>query len=124
MDFIEAEAAEHPDRSRLRLFIREKETDVVIGNVSIWTQGGIWILGYWLAEEFWGQGIMTWACSEVLKQAKIEGVKQVLIDRFKEDNWGSRRVLEKNGFRHLGEEGVLLNGEWHKEWEYEINLDS
>ena len=123
MDFLDAEAKEFPERSRLRLYIRKKETEKVIGNISIWRQElGIWVLGYWLAEEFWRQGIMTWACSEVLQRAKEQGVEQVLVGRIKEGNYGSRRVLEKNGFRRLGDEGILLNGELHKEWEYEIEL--
>jgi RimJ/RimL family protein N-acetyltransferase len=57
-----------------------------------------------------------------LKRAREEGLTQVFVDRFKEVNFGSRRVLEKNGFRHLGDAGILLNGEVRKEWEYEIQL--
>lgn len=122
-DFLDAEAEEFPERARLRLYIREKETEKVVGNISIWRQEqlGIWVLGYWLAEELWGQGIMTWACSEVLNRAREQGVKNV-VGRIKEGNNGSRRVLEKNGFRHLGDEGLSWNGKLHQEWEYEIEL--
>ena len=124
MDFLDAEAEEFPERARLRLYIREKGTEKVVGNISIWReeQRGVWVLGYWLAEELWGQGIMTWACSEVLKRAREQGVKNVVVGRIKEGNHGSRRVLEKNGFRHLGDQGLLLDGILQKEWEYEIEL--
>jgi RimJ/RimL family protein N-acetyltransferase len=124
IDFLEAEARQFPGRARLRLDIRQKTTEKPVGDINIWRDEdlGVWILGYWLTEELWGQGIMTWACSEVLKRAREEGVTQVLVDRFKEVNFRSRRVLEKNGFRHLGDAGILLNGEVRKEWEYEIQL--
>ena len=80
------------------------------------------MLGYWLVEELWGQGIMTWACLGVLDRAKEQRVKNVVVGRINEGNHGSRRVLEKNRFRHLGDEGLLLDGILHKEWEYEIEL--
>lgn len=124
LDSLDAEAKEFPDRARLRLYIRARGTEKVVGNLSIWRQEklGIWVLGYWLAEELWGQGIMTWACSEALKLAREQGVKNVVVGRIKQGNHGSRRVLEKNGLRHLGDEGLLLDGILHPEWEYGIEL--
>lgn len=63
-------------------------------------------LGYWLAEPYWSQGIMT----EAIARICAEGFEKMDIVRiFAEPyhiNLASRRVLEKNGFAL---EGVLKN---------------
>ena len=64
-------------------------------------------LGYWLAEDFWGKGIMT----EAVKQLCREGFSRWNIQRIYAEpfahNAGSRRVLEKVGFSL---EGVMRRG--------------
>lgn len=64
-------------------------------------------LGYWLAEEFWGQGIMT----EAVRQLCEEGFGRWDIVRIYAEpfahNAGSRRVLEKARFSL---EGVMRRG--------------
>lgn len=61
-------------------------------------------LGYWLAEPFWGQGIMTGAVSQMCQ----EGFDRFDIVRIYAEpyahNLASRRVLEKTGFSL---EGIL-----------------
>ena len=65
-------------------------------------------LGYWLAEEYWGRGIMT----EVVKQMCEEGTEhwdnlvRIYAEPFAH-NTSSRRVLEKAGFTL---EGVMRCG--------------
>lgn len=55
-------------------------------------------LGYWLAEPFWGKGIMT----EAVKLMIDYGFKNIDIDRIYAipfgSNIGSQKVLEKLGF--------------------------
>ncbi|MDX2250548.1 MAG: GNAT family N-acetyltransferase [Bacteroidia bacterium] len=55
-------------------------------------------MGYWLAEPFWGKGIVT----EVVKQMVEYGFANFDIDRIYArpfgSNIGSQRVLEKAGF--------------------------
>lgn len=55
-------------------------------------------LGYWLAEPFWGQGIMTGAISKICRYvfAKYD-IERIFAEPFAR-NKGSRRVLEKAGF--------------------------
>lgn len=69
-------------------------------------------LGYWLAEEYWGQGIATHAvgmlCAEVFAHSDII---RIFAEPFAH-NVGSRRVLEKNGFTLEGilSSSILKNG--------------
>ncbi|MCI8869412.1 MAG: GNAT family N-acetyltransferase [Lawsonibacter sp.] len=70
-------------------------------------------LGYWLAEDFWGKGIMTAA----VRQLCAEGFARWDIARIYAEpfarNLGSRRVLEKAGFTLEGimRQGVYKRGE-------------
>lgn len=56
-------------------------------------------LGYWLAEPFWGQGIVT----QAIQQMVVLGFEQLSIERIFArpygTNKGSQRVLEKAGFQ-------------------------
>ncbi len=63
-------------------------------------------IGYWLAEPFWGQGIM----SEAIRRISEEAFRRFDIVRLYAEpfavNVGSRRALEKAGFEL---EGILRN---------------
>ncbi len=69
-------------------------------------------LGYWLAEEYWGQGIMTEAVKSICREAfeKFDIVR-IYAEPFAY-NTGSRRVLEKAEFALEGimRRGVCKNG--------------
>ena len=62
-------------------------------------------LGYWLAEDFWGKGIMTRAVRQICEEGftRWDGLVRIYAEPFAH-NAGSRRVLEKAGFTL---EGVL-----------------
>lgn len=62
-------------------------------------------LGYWLAEEHWGKGIMTRAVRQICEEGftQWDGLVRIYAEPFAH-NAGSRRVLEKAGFTL---EGVL-----------------
>jgi RimJ/RimL family protein N-acetyltransferase len=60
------------------------------------------MLGFWLEEKHWGNGISTEALGILLKIAKSYQIKKVLAETFK-DNLASQKVLEKNGFVKSGE---------------------
>ena len=62
-------------------------------------------LGYWLAEEYWGRGIMTEAVKRVCGEGaqRWEDMVRIYAEPFAH-NTASRRVLEKAGFTL---EGVL-----------------
>jgi RimJ/RimL family protein N-acetyltransferase len=69
----------------------------VAGNIVSWEQEGEREVGYWLGREFWGKGIATRALSEFLKQVKT----RPLVAHVAKGNIGSRRVLEKCGFKFV-----------------------
>ena len=59
-------------------------------------------LGYWLAEEHWGRGIMTEAVRQICREAFDRfDILRIFAEPFA-DNLGSRRVLEKAGFTYEG----------------------
>lgn len=69
-------------------------------------------LGYWLAEEYWGRGVMTEAARRICREAFDRfDILRVFAEPF-ESNLGSRRVLEKAGFTYEGtmRNGVFKNG--------------
>ena len=72
-------------------------------------------LGYWLAEEHWGKGVMTEAVRRICREAFGRfDVLRIFAEPFA-DNQGSRRVLEKAGFTCEGtmRNGVYKNGRVH-----------
>lgn len=136
--------AAHADRAETLAFIRstiasrEDNRGVtwaithggeVIGSISLdgirW-QFAAWRidraeLGYWLGTEYWNRGLMTEAAHHVLVFAfETLGLHKVTIGCL-ETNVGSRRVIEKLGFRHIGrlEDDVWRDGAWHTHLRYE-----
>ena len=63
-------------------------------------------VGYWLAKEFWGKGIAT----EALKQFLTYIHERPLFGRVAKHNIGSRRVLEKCGFKVIREDTYINIG--------------
>lgn len=88
----------------------------VAGSVGIFCQTDVYEksaeLGYWLAEEFWGNGIMTEAVKQLCREAfeKFDIIR-IYAEAFAY-NTGSRKVLEKAGFSLEGimKKGVCKNG--------------
>ena len=59
-------------------------------------------LGYWLAEPFWGKGVMTEAVKRITEYAfRCFGLKRVYAEPYT-SNRASARVLEKAGFKYEG----------------------
>src|SRR5215208_6621552 len=72
----------------------------VAGSVSSYEEEGKPEVTYWLGKNFWGQGIATAALQEFLAQ---KNQIRPIYARVAKDNLGSRRVLEKCGFKIIGE---------------------
>lgn len=83
-------------------------------------------LGYWLAEEFWGNGIMTEAVKKLCQEAfdKFDIIR-IYAEPFAY-NTGSRRVLEKAGFSLEGimKKGVFKNGQIQDYCKYALLKDT
>lgn len=68
----------------------------VAGSVSSYEDEGKPEVTYWLGKEYWGKGIATRALKEFLAH---HNPARPIYARTAKDNLGSRRVLEKCGFK-------------------------
>lgn len=113
-DFISAMlSADENETFAFAITVDEK----VVGSIGIFRQGNIHRqtaeLGYYIAEEYWGRGIMTEAirqiCAYVFKKSDII---RIYAEPFAY-NTASCRVLEKTGFRYEGtlRSNAVKNGE-------------
>ncbi|MEA2229754.1 MAG: hypothetical protein QOF04_3384 [Solirubrobacteraceae bacterium] len=81
--------------------VRTVEADgQVAGSVVSFVRDGERQVGYWIARDHWGRGIATAALKALLEQV----TERPLAARVAVHNRGSLRVLERCGFRPIGEE--------------------
>ena len=80
-----------------------------VGSIALCRGGDVYVrtaeLGYWLAEDCWGQGIMTQAVRQICQEGfeQWDDLVRIYAEPYAR-NAPSRRVLEKAGFAL---EGVL-----------------
>ena len=98
----------------------------VIGGIGVSVQTDIYRknaeLGYWLAEPFWGKGIIREAIQIMISEAFEQLDITRIFARPFHTNKASHRVLEKAGFRleAILEKAVFKNGEYLDELIYSI----
>jgi RimJ/RimL family protein N-acetyltransferase len=92
----------------------------VAGSVSSYEEGGKPEVTYWLGREYWGKGIATWALKELLAH---HSQKRSMYARVAKDNLASRRVLEKCGFKIIGEDKGFANARGQEIEEYLLELE-
>lgn len=78
----------------------------MIGSISIFRQDNIHRLtaelGYYIAEEYWGKGIMTEAVKQICEYVfSMSDIIRIYAEPFAY-NTASCRVLEKSGFQYEG----------------------
>ncbi len=115
-----ANEAETPNVFAITLY------DQVIGAIGIHPQDDIWSknaeLGYWIAEDYWGQGIATLAIKELV----VYGFNHLNLNRIFArpfgTNIGSRKALDKAGFRLEANlpKTIWKNDQWYDEYIYAI----
>ena len=71
-------------------------------------------IGYWLAQEFWGKGLMTKAVCAVVDNARSRFSLVRIFARVRDSNIASAKVLLKAGFEQEG----LCRKLWKKGNEY------
>lgn len=86
-----------------------------VGSIGIFVKDNVYKksaeLGYWLSEDYWGKGIMNEAVKQICKEAFLRfDIVRIVAEPFA-NNLGSRRVLEKAGFKL---EGILKNSVYKK----------
>lgn len=114
IEFIETSASERRELTSFHVAICDLKTDEVIGMI------GLNIInhphkraevGYWIAEEYWGTGMMLEALNLMVdyyfENMKLERIYAFVIP----DNIPSWKLLEKAGFEREG----LLKGLMRKE---------
>ena len=72
----------------------------VVGSIGSYDESGKPEVTYWIGTPYWGQGIATRALKAFLEQ--VNTVRPIYA-RVAKDNLGSRRVLQKCGFKVIGE---------------------
>ena len=97
-----------------------------VGSVGIFPQKDVYKrsgeLGYWLAEPYWGKGIMTSAVKKLCAEAfERYDIVRIYAEPYA-DNKGSRRVLEKAGFELEGvlKDSVFKRGQMHDSCVYAL----
>lgn len=114
--FIAQSTGQHPPQ----IFAIDREGEA-IGSVGIYPKENIFCknaeLGYWLAEPFWGQGLMVEAVRQIVAYGWATFDLHRLYARPFGDNTGSIRVLQKAGFVQEGHlrESIWKNGRYHDE---------
>ena len=91
----------------------------VAGSVASYEEEGKPEVTYWLGKEYWGKGIATWALKEFLAQ---KNQIRPIYARVAKDNLGSRRVLEKCGFKIIGESKGFANARGQEIEEFLLEL--
>jgi RimJ/RimL family protein N-acetyltransferase len=74
---------------------------------------------YWVGKPYWGKGVATRALAAFLELNKI----RPLYARAAKDNIGSLRVLEKCGFRRIGEDKGFAEARGVEVEEFVLRLD-
>ncbi|MCF7646104.1 GNAT family N-acetyltransferase [Bacillus subtilis] len=80
------------------------ETGEFIGSITLHDHkyGSGYEIGYWLGEPYWGKGYATEATTALIDLSFRElSLEQIYISA-QSRNEGSKRVIEKCGFRHTG----------------------
>ena len=85
--------------------------DILIGSVELLVHpnGNHWWgeesaeLGYWIAEDYWGNGYATECSYQLIKRAFNDLAIERIYATYKHENIASKRVLEKLGFKYYTE---------------------
>jgi RimJ/RimL family protein N-acetyltransferase len=91
----------------------------VAGSVLSYEDAGHPEVSYWLGKNYWGKGLATRALATFLAHANLT---RPTYARAAKDNIGSLRVLEKCGFRIIGEDKGYANVRGKEIEEYLLQL--
>ena len=91
----------------------------VAGHIACFPQEGELEVTYWLGKQHWGKGVATQALKKLLQEI----THRPLFARAAKDNIGSVRVLQKCGFKIIGEDKGFAQGRGEETEEYIFRLD-
>jgi RimJ/RimL family protein N-acetyltransferase len=95
----------------------------IIGGIGLTPKDGGADIGYWLTPDAWGRGYATEAGRAVLRLARTLGHRAVRAAH-RLDNPGSGRVLERLGFRAIGQTMIPSIGGAVPAIAYRLRFDS
>lgn len=93
--------------------------NIIVGSIAKFIMEGNAEITYWIDRKFWGQGIATQALKKLLA---IETTRPI-FGRVAFDNFGSQKVLEKNGFVKIGSDKGFANARQMEIEEFIYKLD-
>lgn len=96
-----------------------KVDDVIVGSIAKFIMFGDTEITYWIDKKYWGKGIASSALKEFLKIEKT----RPMYGRAAFDNFGSQKVLEKCGFKKIGEDKGFANARQEKIVEFIYKLE-
>jgi RimJ/RimL family protein N-acetyltransferase len=76
--------------------------DEVVGNILSWPDTEGTLVGYWIGRPYWGKGVASRALALFLEEVDERPLHAYVVAH----NVGSRRVLEKCGFRMVREQTI------------------
>ncbi|GAA3793161.1 GNAT family N-acetyltransferase [Streptomyces coacervatus] len=91
----------------------------VVGSAAVYGEPGEREVTYWVDRAYWGRGVATAALRELLAEVR----ERPLYARAAADNAGSRRVLEKCGFRVTARTTGFANARGEEIDEVVLTLD-
>ena len=91
----------------------------VAGHIACYPDGENMEVTYWLGREFWGRGLATQALDRMLLIVR----DRPIFARAASDNIGSVRVLQKCGFKIIGNNTDFAHGRGEDTEEYILRLD-
>ncbi len=120
-DFI---AKNNPNEIALAITMKDNENEVIggLGLHEINKTHKSAMLGYWVEEKMWGQGIIPEAATALLKYAFTELKLHRVWGKVFEENPASQKVMKKLGFKEEGKqrETFFKNNKWHSEFLFGI----
>lgn len=95
-----------------------------MGVISVERTGGDWVLGYWLAPQYWSQGYMGEAAQAVVAAFLAQAPGEALLASVLSDNPASFRILARLGFRVTGCREVFCQARGEMKTLIELRLDA
>ncbi|MCC3861808.1 GNAT family N-acetyltransferase [Pseudemcibacter aquimaris] len=102
-EFIEIERADFMKADKINFSVIEKASMKCIGSFKLFSMSDEECeIGYCIGTDFWGKGYANEMTGAVISWLKERGEVKRLTAQTASENIGSRKLLERQGFIHLG----------------------
>ena len=107
---IQSWVNQYQDPTTIRFGITLKDSGELVGGIDVVKYiDGVPEVGYCMAKKCWNKGIMTEVFSAFKDYLFSLGLKKIFI-RAEDENIGSNKVIQKNGFKFVGTKNIEKNG--------------